>query len=50
MKGDHAYGLVPLLYGASMLVAYHHGAIPALWRPWVNGIPFERYYRWEAVI
>ncbi len=44
-----AYGLFPLLYSASVLVAYGYGATPALWKPWVNFIPFERYYLWEAV-
>jgi hypothetical protein len=44
-----AYGLFPLLYSASVLVAYLHGATPALWKPWVSFIPFERYYLWEAV-
>jgi hypothetical protein len=43
-----AYGLFPLLYSASILVAYSHGATPALWRPWVSVIPFEHYYLWEA--
>jgi hypothetical protein len=44
-----AYGLFPLLYSVSLLVAYQQGATPALWRPWVIIIPFERYYLWEAV-
>jgi hypothetical protein len=44
-----AYGLFPLLYSVSVFVAYLHGATPALWRPWVSVIPFERYYLWEAV-
>jgi hypothetical protein len=43
-----AYGLFPLLYSVSLLVAYQHGATPVLWRPWVTIIPFERYYLWEA--
>ncbi len=38
-----------MLYGASVLVAQGHGATSALWRPWVNSIPIERYYLWEAV-
>jgi hypothetical protein len=44
-----AYGLFPALYSLSILVAYHRGATPALWRPWVTAIPFERYYLWEAL-
>jgi hypothetical protein len=44
-----AYGLFPLSYSVSLLVAYQRGATPALWRPWVSIIPFERYYLWEAV-
>jgi hypothetical protein len=44
-----AYGLFPLLYSVSLLVAYHQGATPKLWRPWVTVIPFEHYYLWEAV-
>jgi hypothetical protein len=44
-----AYGVFPLLYSASLLVAYQRGATPLLWRPWVSIIPFERYYLWEAV-
>jgi hypothetical protein len=43
-----AYGLFPLLYSASMFVAYQHGAAPLRWRPWVTFIPVERYYLWEA--
>jgi hypothetical protein len=44
-----AYGLFPLLYSVSLLIAYQQGATPILWRPWVTIIPFERYYLWEAV-
>jgi hypothetical protein len=44
-----AYGLFPLLYAVSLLVAYQRGATPVLWKPWVTIIPFEDYYLWEAV-
>jgi len=44
-----AYGLFPLLYSASVFIAYCRGATPTIWKPWVSTIPFERYYLWEAV-
>jgi hypothetical protein len=31
-----AYGLFPLLYSVSLLIAYQQGATPILWRPWVR--------------
>jgi hypothetical protein len=43
-----AYGLFPLCYSISILVAYQHGAAPVRWRPWVTVIPVEHYYLWEA--
>jgi len=45
-----AYGLFPLLYSASVLLGYVRGATPDTWKPWVDVIPFERYYLWEAAV